>query len=160
MDTGLSFVDHIKEQSDEITEQLNDFIRELLLKVKPNNPIVTDGYQITFDFGDGYTEKPTKAKILINVVVKKPGDNTLQLLQANQIPAYIKLIRLGPVTYTVCDVPLSWSKDKSHLMELSVNPVSNTFDINQTKSLIDSVLTEMAKIYMNMRKPVLSTSNN
>ena len=123
-----------------------------MAKCAPNNPIITDGYQITFDFGNGFTEKPAKAKILISVVVKKPGANTLPVLQNNNIPPYIKLIRLGPITYTVCDVPIYWKKDNFPLKEIYVNPVSNTFDTSSIKPLIDLAITELSKIYANMRR--------
>ena len=36
-----AFTAYMQEQSDEITNQLNDFIGELILKIAPNNPIIT-----------------------------------------------------------------------------------------------------------------------
>lgn len=60
------FNQQLKEHSSAMTSQLNDFIEELIPKVSGSNPITTDAYQVSFNFGTDEAKKIAKAKIMVS----------------------------------------------------------------------------------------------
>ena len=140
----------LQAQADEMTSQLNDFIYDLIPKVNGGSPITTDGYMISFNFGSAQAKKIAKAKIMVSVVMSKPGRNVLQVLTNKQMPALVKNIKLGPVTYVFREVPVYGASKQ--FKQIGINPATGKFDETATKPLIQAVIGELLDIYVDFNK--------
>lgn len=144
------FTLQLKASVDSISEQLDEFLAELLQKLGAACPVIVDGYQFTFDFGNRTQSKVEKARILVTVGTTKPGPNVKQLIEKNDLFPLTKRIKLGPVTYVFCEVPVY---GKSELYrEIKVNPANDQFDKSLTRSFIDGIVDEMLQIYVQFNR--------